>query len=324
MPVTINSLLPRGKVLNLVVVLAMAQTSLSYAAFVAAQNSQPEIDNPVSLNWRKLELRDSGMTGSVTTRIEQRTLAAAAAQPALLDTPGTMSPRGEGTRIQELLVTGSIRPLLGRGIETEERLWFNVDDGLPLQLMRLRQGRKPSQKLYRFGSSQVYRQRRQPADKTQAGQPAGHWSEISESFYPLPDAEGGGCPVILESSQLLYLLSRPDLVFSERTREFCVFDRQRVYRVGFRLQGRESLDVDYLQVDASQETRVKRTLQVLRVALTSRPLDDAEGDVQPFSFLGLNDDIHLLLSEPGRIPLRVRGQVSGFGKIDLKLEKLTR
>jgi len=323
LPVTIYNLLSRGMLLKPVMVWVLAQACLSYGTTVAAESRQPDAA-PVPINWRKLELRDSGMTGSVTTRIEQRTLAAAAVQPALLDAPGTMSAREEGTRIQELVVASSIRSLLGIKIENRTRLWFNVDDGLPLQLMRLRQGRKPSQKLYRFGSSQVYRQRRQPADKTQAGQPAGHWSEISESFYPLPDAEGGGCPIILESAQLLYLLSRPDHVFSERTRELCVFDRQRVYRVGFRLQGRESIDVDYLQVDASQETRVKRTLEALLVALTSRPLDDAEGDVQPFSFLGLNDDIHLLLSEPGRIPLRVRGRVSGFGKIDLKLEKLTR
>ena len=46
--------------------------------------------------------------------------------------------------------------------------------------------------------------------------------------------------------------------------------------------------------------------------------------VEPFSFLGLKDEIHLLLSDPGRIPLRVRGQVPGFGMIDLELKKLIR
>jgi hypothetical protein len=45
--------------------------------------------------------------------------------------------------------------------------------------------------------------------------------------------------------------------------------------------------------------------------------------VEPFSFLGLKD-VHLLLSDPGRIPLRVRGKVPGFGMIDLELKKLTR
>ena len=46
--------------------------------------------------------------------------------------------------------------------------------------------------------------------------------------------------------------------------------------------------------------------------------------VEPFSFLGLKDEIHLLLSDPGRIPLRVRGQVPGFGMIDLELKTLIR
>ena len=102
-----------------------------------------------------------------------------------------------------------------------------------------------------------------------------------------------------------------------------MFDRKHVYRVGFRTLGREQLDVDYLQVAAGQETRVRRTLEALHVVLTSRPLEGAREDVEPFSFLGLKD-VHLLLSDPGRIPLRVRGKVPGFGMIDLELKKLTR
>jgi hypothetical protein len=113
-------------------------------------------------------------------------------------------------------------------------------------------------------------------------------------------------------------------MLSERPVALCLFDRKYVYRVGFRTLGREQLEVDYLRIAASQETRVKRTLEALHVTLTSRPLEGAREDVEPFSFLGLKDEIHLLLSDPGRIPLRVRGQVPGFGMIDLELKKLTR
>ena len=104
----------------------------------------------------------------------------------------------------------------------------------------------------------------------------------------------------------------------------CVFDRQHVYRVDFRVLGRELLEVNYLQVESGQETRVKRTLEALHVTLTGRPLEEAAADGQPFSFLGLQGDIQLLLSDPGRIPLRVRGQVPGFGRIALELGVLTR
>lgn len=318
MPVTVNHLLPRGMVLNIVMVFAI----LLYGVAVAAESRQPDTAT-VSQNWHKLELRDSGVTGSVTTRVELKTLPAAARQSTLLDAPQLMSPRQAGKRIGVLEVANSIRLLLGVDIEKRSRLWFNEDDGLPLQLIRLRQGNKPSQKLYRFGSSQVYRQRRQPADRAETQQPAGDWSEISESYYSLP-GPGEECPVILESSQLLYRLSSPDHVFSETGGAFCVFDRQHVYRVGFRNLGRAPLDVDYLQVEASQETRVKRTLQAIQVTLSGRPLDGAPADVPPFSFLGLQGDIQLLFSDPGRIPLRVRGQVPGFGMIDLELGELTR
>ena len=323
MSVTVNRLLSRGIAVQLVLLLALVPLIPSFAAAAVSEHKQTGTAAPSGLNWRSLELRDAGVTGSVTTRIELSKHTAAEVQAILIDAPNLVSQRAAGTRIEVLEVASSIRSLLGVNIENQTRLWFNVNDGLPLQLMRLRQGRKPSQKLYRFGSSQVYRQRRQPADKTEAGQPAEHWSEISESYYPLPDPDKE-CPVILESSQLLYLLSNPDHVFSERAQELCVFDRQRVYRVGIRLLGREPLAGDYLQLDASDETRVKRTLQALRVGVTSHLLEGAPEDVQPFSFLGLDDDIELLLSDPGRIPLRIHGRVSGFGTLDLELKKLAR
>lgn len=313
----VNRLVTGATVLKLVVMLALTSLSL----FSAAADNTDTVASPV-LTWRTLELQNSGVTGSVATRIELSKYTAAEVQSTLLDVPQLISQRQAGTRILELEVASSIRLLLGAGIENQSRLWFNEDNGLPLQLMRLRQGSKPSQKLYRFGSRQVYRQRRLPADKAETGQPADQWSKVSDSFYPL-EAEHD-CPVILESSQLLYLLSRSDTVPGDDGGVLCVFDRQRVYQVEFRVQGREQHDVNYLQLDAGQETRVKRTLQVLHVTLSGRPLDSVQADVQPFSFLGLQGDIQLLLSDPGRIPLRVHGRVTGFGMIDLELVELTR
>lgn len=310
-------------VLCLVMALTMAQTSLLYGATSAAESSRTDTVAPSPLHWRNLELQDAGVLGSVITRIDLRELSATEAQPTLVDGPKQMSPRIAAPRIQELVVSNTIQLLLGAGIETQVRLWFNADDGLPLQLIRMRQGSNPSRKLYRFGSNRVYRLRSQPANKAETGQPPEHWSQTSESFYPLPDPDGE-CPAILESSQLLTLLSNPDQLLSEQPVELCVFDRKHVYRVEFRSLGHEQLDIDYLQVAAGQETRVRRTLEALHVALTSRPLEGAQGDVEPFSLLGLQDEIHLLLSDPERIPLRIRGQVPGFGMIDLELKKLTR
>ena len=307
--------------LCIVMVLAMAQSSLSYGAF--SENSRMDSVVPTPLNWHKLELQDAGVIASVTTRIDLRKLSATDVRPILSDGPQQISPRVAAPRVQELVVSNTIQLLPGTEIETRARLWFNADDGLPLQLVRTRLGSNPSRKLYRFGNKQVYRLRSKPGNRAETGQPPGQWSQIRESFYPLPDPDGE-CPTILESSQLLTLLSNPDQLLSERPAELCVFDRKHVYRVGFRTLGREQLDVDYLQLAAGQETRVKRTMEALHVTLTSRPFADAREDVEPFSLLGLQDEIHLLLSEPGRILLQVRGQVPGFGMIDLELKKLTR
>ncbi len=321
--VTVSSLLSRGIALHLVVVWVMAQTSLSCGASPASENSLPDTVASIPPNWRSLELYASEVTGSITTRIDLRKISAADVRSNLIDGPNQMRQRVAGTRIQEIAIASSIRLLLGVGIETQSRLWFNEDDGLPLQLIRIRQGRNPSRKLYRFGSNRVYRLRKKPSNSEETERPPEHWSQASESFYSLPDPEGE-CPAILESSQLLYLLSDPDPMIGKRSGELCVFDRKRVYRVEFRILGREQIDVDYLQVAAGQETRVSRTLEALHLALNSRPVDGAQGEAEPFSFLGLKDEIHLLLSDPGRIPLRVRGQVPGFGMIYLELKKLIR
>ena len=302
-------------------VLVMAQSSLSYGT--TSEHSRTNSVTPPPLNWHKLELQDAGVIASVTTRIERRNLAATAVRPILGDGPQQIAPRVAAPRIQELVVTNTIQLLLGAAIETQASLWFNEDDRLPLQLVRIRRGSNPTRKLYRFGNKQVYRLRSKPANSAETGQPPEHWSQIKESFYPLPDPDGE-CPTILESSQLLTLLPNPDQRLSEQPVELCVFDRKRVYRVAFRTLGREQLEVDYLQLAAGQETRVRRTMEALHVTLTSRPLAGAREDIEPFSLLGLQDEIHLLLSEPGRILLQVRGQVPGFGMINLELKKLTR
>ena len=311
----------RGMTLCLAMVLAMAQSSLSYGA--TAENSHTDSVVPTPLNWHMLELQDTGVIASVTTRIELRKLSATEVRPTLSDGPQQIAPRVAAPRIQELVASNTIELLLGADIETQARLWFNADDGLPLQLVRTRQGRNPTRKLYRFGSKQIYRLRSKPGNRAETGQPPEHWSQIRESFYPLPDPDGE-CPAILEASQLLTLLSNPDQLLSEQPAELCMFDRKHVYRVAFRTLGREQLDVDYLQLAAGQETRVRRTTEVLHVTLTSRPLADAREDVEPFSLLGLQGEIHLLFSDPERILLQVRGQVPGFGMVDLELKKLTR
>jgi hypothetical protein len=165
--------------------------------------------------------------------------------------------------------------------------------------------------------------RSQPASSAETRQSPDKWSQISESFYPLT-APGEVCPVILESSQILYLLSEPGHEFGKEPEKFCVFDRKHVYQVILQTLGQERLAVDYLQLTAGHENRVRHTQEATHVVFSGLPVADAPGDVQPFSFLGLKGDIHILLSEPGRIPLQIRGEVTGFGNVDLELKKLTR
>lgn len=314
-----NSLVSMELVRNLVVALAMTQACLSYADAPASAGARLETAALFPLNWRTLEFHATGVAGSVTTRIDLRKLSAKDVQVSLLDVAKPMSPRGAANRIVELEVDSRVRLLVGADIETRERLWFNEDDGLPLQLIRIRLGSNPSSKLYRFGGDQVYRLRKKPDNKTEAGRSPEHWSRNSGSFYPLPDGE---CLSVLESLQLFYLLSNLQYGINEASQTLCVFNRKHVYQVELQVAEPGSVDVDYLQVAAGVKTRIRETLQTIHMVLNSRPLNDAAAGTKPFSFLGMQGEIHFLLSDPGRVPLRISGQVPGFGMIDLELKKL--
>lgn len=312
------SLISMESVRRLIVALAMTQTCLSYADAPASESAQADYIAPFQQNWHTLEFNASGMTGSVTTRIGQRKLSATDVQAALLDAADLKYPHAASTWVAEMNVDSRIHMSVGPGFDTRERLWFNEDEGLPLQLKRIRSGSNPSSKLYRFGSDGVYRLRKKPDNETEAGQSPGHWSRSSESLYPLPKGE---CPSVLESLQLLYLLSSTQYGISEASQPLCVFNRKHVYQVKLRIAEAGPFDVDFLQVVGDEETEIRETLQPIHMILNSRPLGD-EPAVKPFSFLGMQGEIHVLLSDPGRIPLRISGQVPGFGAIDLELKKL--
>jgi hypothetical protein len=310
-PVNCNSQASKGMALCLVVFLTLSHTCLPYAAALAPPD------------WHSLELRDAGMTASVTTRIDLKEVPQADVQSFLIEGPEQLSPRVAASRIQELAVTSKIRLLLTAGIETRSQLWFNVDNGLPLQLVRTRLGSRPARKIYRFGNQQVYRLRSEPAHSAESAQPPEEWTQRSESFYPLPDPDGE-CPAVLESSQLLYLLTSQGQIGSGKPEALCVFDRKRVYRVDMQILGREQLAVDYLQVIAGRETRVRQDQEAFHLVISGEPEEDSAEDKEPFSFLGLQGEIHLLLSDPGRVPLQIRGEVPGNITVQLELVELTR
>ena len=303
----------------LVLALAMAHSCLSYADVPASEVAPPGSVAPIQRGWHALEFQATGVAGSVTTRIDLRKASGTDIRAMLLDEASLKSAHAAAGRVVELDVQSRVQLLVGGGIETRERLWFNEEDGLPLQLTRIRRGNKPSSKQYRFGRDRVYRLRKKPENETQAGQSPEHWSRSSESFYALP---AGECRSVLESLQLFYLLSSPQYGISEASQTLCVFNRKHLYQVEIRLAQPGPIDLDHVQVAAEGKAGIRETRETIHLVINSRPLEDRAAAVKPFSFLGMQGEIHVLLSDPGRVPLRISGKVPGFGVIDLELRKL--
>jgi hypothetical protein len=272
------------------------------------------------LPWRSLELVSEGVLTRVTTRAELEKVAASAVLARLIEAPGREPRQPSGERVAVLTVQSDIRMLAG-GFETKSRLWFDPGDGSPLQLSRTRRGRDDYEKIYRFTDGGVYRVRRTPDGPREAKLPPARWSLVKESYYPL-SGQDKGCAGLLESSQLLYVLSASPPPAAATPREYCVFDRQALYRVRVVQTARESAKTAYVDTAGHARRPDEARVDAYRLGLSAGGGGDE--DEPAFSFLGLQGDIRILLSATERLPLRVGGKVPGFGSVELELRQLER
>ena len=92
--------------------------------------------------------------------------------------------------------------------------------------------------------------------------------------------------------------------------------------MSLRAQGIHSLEVDYIEKDQQTETRQKGTIEALKIAIETRPMESNLNDSEDFSILGLHKDIVFFIDVRSRLPLQISGYIPGVGKADLKLNEV--
>ena len=275
---------------------------------------------PVDGGWRELTFTATRFTAALTVRLRLEPVVAdaeGANRPAAGRADGCGEP---GEDEQQLTVVLSSR---GPGLNNryEERVCFApADSSLRARVRRNREG-DPWLKRYCREEAGVRRFTVEPAGAGEEGLAPATWSERETSFYPFP-AELAGCGEVSDPALILHLLAhRP--VLPEQPLVLCVFGRQHLHRLTLRSVGTEPLQPNYTQLAAGREQTVTEQVEAEVYALASEPLPAPGQAAEPFSLLGLRQDIRIHLHPQTLLPLRVSGTAGLFGTVTLNLEQAT-
>lgn len=278
--------------------------------------AEPE---PATSAWNMLRYEASGMLGSTNTGVKllessPRELLTATPKP-LLGVTLQQDPRH--VLVMDIQATGKA---LGKKHQSSVRIWFDAASGAVFLRDKLRSGKDPYRKVYRFADNGAFRIKQQPSSGDEARKPAQQWNKIKNSTYSY-DLDDSGCDTVTDPALLLYLLSvRQAVPPSPR----CVFFDDTLYKVSFIDQGREQIAVSYSdQTDSNNARDVdgSRTVRHYRLEVTPLQSGAESGDFELFELRG---DIIVTLDLETGIPLQLAGHRSGVGHITIPVAELQR
>lgn len=296
-------------------VLGSQNTSIAGAA------QQPEAEvSPPGISWQELVFHARQLLGGVDARIQLRRENPPA--PDLKD-PGNEydPPLLPGAEDVYLLTTDIEARFLTARKNWSGQAWFLDDNGAGLQRIRFKPGQDGSYKLYRYTRDGVYRERAEPASRSEAEGPPQDWTHVRRSFYSFRTS-GQTCTTIADPYALLYLIAKADLDQPFR-QALCMFNKKTLYRVGLRTTGTARLAVQYTEHKQGVSHNREKTVSAVRVVVSVTPLELENHDREAFEFLGLEGGLALLIDPASGIPLQIRGDVPGTGGMEFNLTEVT-
>jgi len=226
-----------------------------------------------------------------------------------------------GQEIYNLEVNRVIDYIFSRAVKLSNQVLFDPDQARALYGVRLRRGKDDIKRAYWFGGEGVHRLRKMPKTKGEASLYPADWTDVKSSFYPY-DLSGTGCPQVIDPMLLIYLVSSAPIDKEGEVLSLCIFGKQQLHQVQLRVQGLQTLEVDYSEKAGEGEVRKKGKLDGLRVTLESEPMVSDKKNAENFSFLGMHEDIAIHIDPELRIPLQVSGKIPTVGAVTLKLSEV--
>lgn len=261
---------------------------------------------PVSLpQWRELVLE---LAPALMVKAEIEKIPDLQARSKLIERPDTLRPATP--ELFHLLVETRLKWFLATKTWLGE-LWIQPDL-TALQRTRLKSGKIPNYKVYRYARQGVYRIRHKPRHPDE---PPADWPIESERFYSYPPAVTDRCKTISDPYVLLLLLSQNQPPIDQ---PLCVFNKKNVYEVSLRRLDEQRMAFEY----SRDHSDVRGSVIAEHIIIESTPVKPAGYPIDPFEFLGMEGIIEVLRDPKQRLPLQFEGSVPGFGRAKLRLARV--
>ncbi len=262
--------------------------------------------------WRELHFATGNTWLAATTSIHYQTMATTVALAELQSAPAMSVLVPAASSVGQIHV--SFEAVRSQG---ELDTWFDPGTGAALQSVRTSQGRDSRQKLHRFTSDGVWRERREPSPASM-GVGSG-WIATTSKQIKYPIAISADEPVI---TPLMLIEHAAGLVRDgqKNSSQHLVFTDTQLYRVTLELAPEQKLAAKFTLVQDTRSTRVNERRTTRRVSINAELLgEEAEND--DFSLLELSGELAIYIDLQTGIPLRIQGSATGLGTVPVAISK---
>jgi len=268
--------------------------------------------------WSHLSFRAKTLFGRVTTDVHLTAGPVEDVADSLITDPAGEALQPSGETLYTLTVNSNINPLFGSDEILETKSWFDASGAGALQHVRQRLGKVKWQRSYRFSKKGVFRLKKTPKDSREESLALDQWTQISNHFYSYGD-DRIGCPQVMDPSSLIYIVSAMKATTLPTPLNLCVFYKKQLHRVKVSIAGAQSLKVDYTAKRDDSQIRVDTQIDTIKISFEPSPLSTTDMEPEEFSFLGMKGNFDIFIDKTSRIPVQVSGNISPFGKVDIRL-----
>ena len=262
--------------------------------------------------WRDLHFSARNMWMAATTDIHYQTMATAVALAELQSAPATSVLVPAASSVGKIHV--GFEAVRSQG---ELDTWFDPGTGAALQSLRTSQGRDSRQKLHRFSSNAVWRERREAAPASTDIRSG--WIPTTSRQIEYPIAISPDEPVITPL-MLIGHASRLVRDGQESSSEHLVFTDTQLYRVTLELAPEQKIAAKFTLAEGTRNTQVNERRSARRVSINAQLLgEEAEND--DFSLLELSGELAIYIDVQTGIPLRIQGSATGLGAVPVAISK---
>jgi hypothetical protein len=284
------------------------------ARSAAAADSPLAIDGG-AVDWSRLTFRAPSRPDDLSAEVRLVEIAPERLADLLLPSPGSEPVVPVGASVLQMTSTINVF-VTGRAYRTE--ILFDPTGLSPLQRIRDKTGSDANRKVYRYLAEDVRRRRIEPDGRAEANLAPEHWTHVKDHVYPFGAARAA-CPTLTDPNLLLLLVSAGAVTPAVEPLALCVFNKKGIHEVRLSADPEATLAADYLEIRGATRTELRRDARVRRIRIEA-VLPKLEGlTPDPFEFFEMGGEIEIDLDADSGLPLRIGGEISGFGRVEFLL-----